>query len=269
MAENAGPVQIPLYSENDSLIRKTFTLIQKTTKIETDWVSESGVILVPGGRAALQEVLRPLGMVKQDGSLWNMSCGVPEYLLGRDCCRRAYLRGEFLICGSMSDPDREYHLEYVCGTEEHAVQIQHVLQKAGLTARVVPRRKYFVVYLKESEDILDLLSRMGAHNALMSMENSRILKDIANDVNRRVNFETSNLVKTATAAEHQIEDIRYIETHGGLGRLPDSLRSAAELRTAHPDATLKELGEMCVPPVGKSGINHRLRRLSQIAASMR
>ena len=245
-----GSVSLPLSLENEGLTRKFMTLMERISAAHTDGPQDA-----PGMRAAT-------------GMPSAMRGEVPGALLRRGCCRRAFLRGMFLACGSMSDPGREYHLEFVCSTQQQGAQVLRTLQKEKLTGRMVPRRKYFVVYLKEAEEIINLLSLMGAHSALMEMENSRILKDIANDVNRRVNFETSNLMKTATAAEHQAEDIRYIGQHGGFSKLPEGLRAVAELRLSHPDATLKELGELCDPPVGKSGVNHRLRRLSQIAAAM-
>ena len=254
-----GGVSLPLSLENEGLTRKLMTLMERISAAHAGGPQDA---VARGG------FLCALGMNAAPGTPSALSGEVPGALLRRGCCRRAFLRGMFLACGSMSDPGREYHLEFVCSTQQQGAQVLRTLQKENLTGRMVPRRKYFVVYLKEAEEIISLLSLMGAHSALMEMENSRILKDIANDVNRRVNFETSNLMKTATAAEHQAEDIRYIEQHGGFGRLPEGLRAVAELRLSHPDATLKELGELCDPPVGKSGVNHRLRRLSQIAAAM-
>ena len=273
-----GGVSLPLSLENEGLTRKLMTLMERISAAHAGgpqdavarggFLCENGVIRAREGTDSWETLLGALGMNAALGTPSALSGEVPGALLRRGCCRRAFLRGMFLACGSMSDPGREYHLEFVCSTQQQGAQVLRTLQKENLTGRMVPRRKYFVVYLKEAEEIISLLSLMGAHSALMEMENSRILKDIANDVNRRVNFETSNLMKTATAAEHQAEDIRYIEQHGGFGRLPEGLRAVAELRLSHPDATLKELGELCDPPVGKSGVNHRLRRLSQIAAAM-
>lgn len=273
-----GSVSLPLSLDNEGMTRKLMALMERMPAVHAGnsqngmvrggFICEDGVIRAREGTDSWSALLDALGMSAVPGSSSALRGEVPGALLRRGCCRRAYLRGMFLACGSMSDPGREYHLEFVCSTQQQGAQVFRTLQKENLTGRMVPRRKYFVVYLKEAEEIISLLSLMGAHSALLEMENSRILKDIANDVNRRVNFETSNLMKTATAAEHQAEDIRYIEQHGGFGRLPEGLRAMAELRLSHPDATLKELGELCDPPVGKSGVNHRLRRLSQIAAVM-
>ena len=130
---------------------------------------------------------------------------------------------------------------------------------------MIQRKKYYVVYLKESEAIVELLNVMEAHVALMNLENLRILKEMRNSINRRVNCEAANITKTVNAASRQIEDILFLKDHYGFDKLPDNLRQMAEIRLEYPEATLKELGEYLDPPVGKSGVNHRLRNLSEIA----
>jgi hypothetical protein len=144
-----------------------------------------------------------------------------------------------------------------------------VLADFDLEARIVIRKKYFVVYFKEGEGIVDLLNIMEAHVALMELENTRILKEMRNSINRRVNCETANIAKTVNAATKQVEDIIYIKEHYGFENLTDNLQQIAEARLANPEATLKELGEMMDPPVGKSGVNHRLRKLGELADKLR
>ncbi len=136
-------------------------------------------------------------------------------------------------------------------------------------AKIVTRKKNQVVYVKEGTHIVDLLNVMGAHEALMNLENVRIVKEMRNSVNRQVNCEMANISKTVNAAVRQIEDIVYIRDHMGLESLPDHLREMALLRLKYPDVPLKELGSYLNPPVGKSGVNHRLRKLSKIAEEMR
>ena len=126
-----------------------------------------------------------------------------------------------------------------------------------------------MVYVKEGAGIVDLLNVMGAHVAMMELENLRIVKEIANSVNRRVNCEAANITKTVNAASRQIEDILYLRDHYGFQNLSESLREMAEIRLEHPEAPLKELGELMDPPVGKSGVNHRLRKLSELAQKLR
>lgn len=185
------------------------------------------------------------------------------------CCKRAFLRGAFLSVGSMSNPEKGYHLEFVCEGVKQAKQIQDTLAVFDVEAKVVARKKYQVVYLKEGEGIVKLLNIMGAHISLMKLENLRILKDMRNSINRRVNCEAANITKTVNAATKQIDDILYIRDHYGFDNLSEHLREIAEVRLDYPDATLKELGEYLVPQVGKSGVNHRLRKLSELADRLR
>ncbi len=190
-------------------------------------------------------------------------------LLQKTCCRRAYLRGVFLMTGSVSDPSKSYHLEIVFQRPEDARMIVHLMDSLGFGARVSKRKGREVVYLKESEQISDLLGAMGATLCLMKLENERILKDIAGNINRQVNFDAANLKKTGVTSKRQREDIEYIERTIGLGTLPATLQQAAALRLEMPDASLQELSEASHPHVGKSGINHRLKKLEAIAGELR
>ena len=189
-------------------------------------------------------------------------------LIQQPCCKRAFLRGAFLASGSMSDPRRAYHFEIVLRTEPLAMQLLDAMGSFDVDAKVVERKGNHVAYVKEATHIVDLLNIMEAHSALMNLENIRIVKEMRNSVNRRVNCETANISKTVGAAVRQMEDILYIRDKKGLESLPDNLREIALLRLEYPDASLKELGTYLSPPVGKSGVNHRLRRISEIAAEM-
>ena len=190
-------------------------------------------------------------------------------LLQQVCCRRAFLRGAFLAGGSISDPNKSYHFEIVCKTLEQAEQLRDIINSFVMEAKIVERKKHQVVYLKEGAQIVDMLNIMEAHVALMNLENVRILKEMRNSVNRKVNCETANISKTVNAAVKQLEDIVFIRDKAGLDSLPDNLREIALLRLENPDAPLKELGTFLDPPVGKSGVNHRLRRISEIAETLR
>ena len=190
-------------------------------------------------------------------------------LLQQVCCRRAFLRGAFLAGGSISDPNKSYHFEIVCKTLEQAEQLRDIINSFAMEAKIVERKKHQVVYLKEGAQIVDMLNIMEAHVALMNLENVRILKEMRNSVNRKVNCETANISKTVNAAVKQVEDITYIRDTAGFDSLPDNLRQMAELRLEYPEAPLKELGTYLDPPVGKSGVNHRLRKISMIADELR
>lgn len=245
-------------SENPVVQKKYFTLLGKTTNM-----SESGACLE---EQDAKEVLVMVKMYKETSAGPTIRMDVVDgLLLQQTCCRRAFIRGAFLASGSMSDPQKNYHFEIVCKTQPQAVQLQEIMKGFAVDAKIVERKKHYVVYLKEGAQIVDMLNVMGAHVALMNLENVRILKEMRNSVNRKVNCETANITKTVSAAVRQVEDIQWIEQTRGLGSLPDSLREIAEVRLEHPDMPLKDLGQMLDPPLGKSGVNHRLRRISEIA----
>ena len=194
---------------------------------------------------------------------------VDNLIVQKSCCRRAFIRGAFLVAGSISDPEKFYHFEIVCATMPKARQLQAIICSFELDAKIVQRKGHYVVYIKEGAQIVDILNVMEAHKALMNLENIRIVREMRNSVNRKVNCETANINKTVNAAVKQIEDIEYLQTHMGLDKLPENLAQIAELRLEQREATLKELGMMLSPQVGKSGVNHRLRRLSEMAEKLR
>ena len=188
-----------------------------------------------------------------------------ESTIKRQCCKRAYSRGSFIAWGTCSNPKKAYHMEFNCPSEKNIKELCEILRAFKLR----PKQNKMRVYLKEGSHIADVLNIMGAHLALMEYENIRIVKDINNKINRQVNFETANLEKTVSAAVQQVEDIKFIAESVGLGFMTESLETIARLRLDHTDATLKEIGQMLSPPIGKSGVNHRLRKISAIAASLR
>lgn len=249
--DEKGRYTIGFQTENEPVVRKGFTLLKKTYNIDTD---------VAISEEQMQALLSKIGNLDEPAS---------SLLIKNSCCQRAFLRGAFLCIGSMSDPRKGYHLEFVCTDEKKARQLQQLMQGFDIEAKIVLRKKYFVVYLKEGSEIVDLLNVCEAHVALMELENLRILKEMRNSINRRVNCETANITKTVTASARQIEDIEYLRDHYGLQRLTANLREMAEVRLEYPDAPLKELGGYLEPPVGKSGVNHRLRKLSELADSIR
>ena len=189
--------------------------------------------------------------------------------LEKTCCKRAFIRGAFMASGSMSDPNKAYHFEIVCRTPEQASRLQELMREFETEPKIVERKNYYVVYLKDGSQIVDMLNVMEAYISLMNLENVRILKEMRNTVNRKVNCETANISKTVNAAVKQIADIELIRDTEGLDSLPLPLREMAQVRLEHPEAPLKDLGKYLDPPVGKSGINHRLRKLAQIADTIR
>ena len=197
------------------------------------------------------------------------NCVADSRLLLRNCCRRAFVRGCFLASGSISAPQKGYHFEIVCPDVRKAEQLQVVIRSFSVDAKIVQRKKSYVVYVKEGAQIVDMLAVMEANVALMDLENIRILKEMRNTVNRKLNCEAANINKTVSAAEKQIDDIRYIEETKGLDKLPEGLKDMALTILTIPEAALKELGALLQNPVGKSGVNHRLRKLSEMAEEIR
>ena len=182
---------------------------------------------------------------------------------------KGLIRDAFLRSGSISDPEKFYHLEIVFVTLEEAEAIKKLLENFDLDAKIVERKGHYVVYLKEGAQIADMLRIMEAPLALMEFENIRIVKEMRNSINRQVNCEAANLGKTISAAVKQVEDIKFIISKVGLENLPESLAETAKKRLEYPEATLKELGELMDPPLGKSGVNHRLKHLSELAEDLR
>lgn len=182
---------------------------------------------------------------------------------------KGLIRDAFLRSGSISDPEKFYHLEIVFSSEEEAKTIQKMLEDFKLDAKIVERKGHYVVYLKEGSQIADMLRIMEAPLALMEFENVRIVKEMRNSINRQVNCEAANLGKTISAAVKQVEDIKFICSKVGLENIPEGLAETAKKRLEHPEATLKELGEFMDPPLGKSGVNHRLKKLSELAEDLR
>ena len=276
MIDSRGRYSLKIHTENLSVARKCFTLLTKTFNIRTDIAirtnrmkgSVSYYIVVKEHDAALR-ILQATKLIDQYGEVEEELSVVRNIVIQETCCKRAFIRGAFLASGSMSDPEKSYHFEIVCATREKAEQIQKIMKCFELDGKIVLRKKSFVVYLKEGSQIADVLNVMEAHVALMEFENVRILKDMRNTVNRKVNCETANINKTVSAAVKQIDDIRYIQETKGLDKLPEGLKDMALTRLTYPEASLKELGSLLNPPVGKSGVNHRLRKLSEMAEELR
>ena len=190
-------------------------------------------------------------------------------LVQQTCCKRAFIRGAFMAAGSISDPNKSYHFEIVCNDMRQAEHLRDMMNSFDVDAKIVQRKRTYVVYLKEGSQIVDILNVMEAHVALMELENVRIVKEMRNSVNRKVNCETANINKTVSAAVRQMEDITYIRDQIGFDKLPEGLRDVALTRLENPEVALKELGQLMANPLGKSGVNHRLRKLSEIAQQLR
>lgn len=268
---------IKIHTENIAVARKYFTLLKKTFQINTEVSIRQNAYLKKGRTYTVtirehedaMRVLKATRLIDEHQEIGENLSVVGNLVVQQLCCKRAFIRGAFLATGSISDPEKSYHFEIVCATMEKAEQLQEIVAAFDIEAKIIQRKKYFVVYIKEGSQIVDILNVMEAHTALMNLENVRILKEMRNSVNRKVNCETANINKTVSAAVKQLEDIIYIRDTVGFGILPEGLEEIALKRLEQPEATLKELGAMLNPPVGKSGVNHRLRKISLIAESLR
>lgn len=264
ITENPAIARWIFKSLKDSFDIHSKLLVKKSNSLKKNNIY---MVLIPED-VDVRGLLEQLGIVEREG-LFNINYGIPDDIISDEESRRAYIRGAFLGGGSISNPEKTYHLEFVTHDYDYATALSKLINSYKLNSKVIQRKNSFVIYLKEGEQIVDLLNIIGAHSALLELENIRIMKEMRNNVNRIVNCETANLSKTVNAAVRQVESIKLIESEIGLDRLPKNLKEVARLRLAYPDESLKELGAMLNPPVGKSGINHRLRRIEKIADELR
>lgn len=268
---------VRIQTENAAVAKKYFTLIKEAFAVRPEVTTRQSrnlkkswmyILTIPTPEDSFR-ILQAVHLVDDTGDI-NENLSVSDNLIiQKSCCRRAFLRGAFLAAGSISDPEKSYHYEIVCTARPKAEQLRELICTFDIDAKIVQRKKYYVVYVKEGAMIVDALNVMEAYVSLMKLENIRILKEMRNSVNRKVNCETANINKTVSAAVRQLDDIKFIQAHAGLESLPEGLCEMAQLRLDHPDASLKELGMMLSPPVGKSGVNHRLRKISDIANDLR
>ena len=246
-----------LHAETDELKRKVFTLIKKAFNILIDFVP-------------IRSKKRCFAFLNSGDDIGVISDGIrAKKLLERQCCRRSFLRGAFLSVGTICSPDKYYRLEFVCRDPDNANRVFDVLGEEGIEPRISEREGSFIVYLQDAETISFFLGITGANSAVLEFENTRVTREVRGAVQRKVNCETSNLRKTVNASCRQIEDIEFIKREELFEGLPEQLKEIAELRISNPEASLSELGQMLVPPLGRSGVSKRLKRLEKEAEEIR
>jgi DNA-binding protein WhiA len=266
-------VVLDISTENAAIARRIYSLLKKHYDVHVELLVRKKmrlkknnvyIVRIPAG---VQEILSELKIVSE-GFMFNL--GIDKDIIRKPCCKRSYLRGAFLAGGSVNNPEgSSYHLEISSMYQEHCEALVDLANKFDLNARCIERKKGFIFYIKEGEKIIELLNIVGAHQALFKFEDVRIMRDMRNSVNRIVNCETANLNKTIGAAVRQIENIKLLQREVGLDSLPDKLREVAEIRLQHPDMNLTEVGEMLKGKVSKSGVNHRLRKIDELAEKIR
>lgn len=269
-------INIKISTELNSIARRIFKVLKKDFGIETTisvnknqmLKRNNSYVLTVTSENGAEDLLKKLGILERREGFFPSHC-VPEEVFNDDELKKSYLRGAFLGGGSVSDPEKNYHLEFVTNNEDYASSLRDLINSMGFNSKIVARKNSFVVYLKESEQISDLLSVIGAYQALLSLQSTKIVKEMRNNVNRIVNCETANLSKTIDTAVRQVESIKLIQNKIGIRKLPKNLQEIAILRLEHEDKSLKELGEMLNPPISKSGVNHRLKKIEQIANDLK
>ena len=269
--------KIRVKTETQPTAEKIKKLLWKTFKVDVDIstrenayskVGRTYTLLVGDHQQALK-ILQATKLINENNEIGENFSITNNIVIMKDCCKRAFIRGALKAGGSISDPNKSYHFEIKCNSEKKAKQLIELLENYNIDGKMVARKGGYVVYIKEGEGIVDVLNVMEAHVSLMEMENVRILKGMSNYYNRQVNCETANIKKTVATSVRQIDDIDFIIQNKGIDYLPEKLQDIAWVRKENPDASLQELGEMLDPPLGKSGVNHRLRKICQIAQELR
>jgi DNA-binding protein WhiA len=269
-------INFQITTENPAIARLIFKLLKEhfliharlLVKRSNSLKKKNVYVVIITEEMGVKDLLKQVAVL-EDENFFSIDYTIPERLIDAEECRRKYIRGAFLGGGSISNPEKNYHVEFVTHDSDYAEELCTLINSYGLLSKIIQRKSSFVIYIKEGEQIVDLLNIIGAHNSLLFLENVRIMKEMRNNVNRLVNCETANLSKTVNASVRQVESIKLIQRELGFQRLPKNLREIAELRLDYPDESLKELGAILEPPVGKSGINHRLRRIEKIAEELR
>ncbi|QPC47453.1 DNA-binding protein WhiA [Mangrovibacillus cuniculi] len=265
---------VDVQTENAAIARRIYTLIKRSYFVQVELLVRKKMRLKKNNvyivrlKEQARDILEDLHIL---GEGFTFVHNISAKLVQKKCCKRSYLRGAFLAGGSVNNPETSsYHLEIFSLYHEHNEALRELMNSFGLNSKTLERKKGFITYLKEAEKITEFLTIIGAHSALLRFEDVRIVRDMRNSVNRLVNCETANLNKTIGAALRQVENIKFIERSVGLQVLPEKLREIAELRVNYQDVTLAELGEMVQgTKISKSGINHRLRKIDDIAEKLR
>lgn len=273
MQISSQKITLDVPTENAAIARRIYVLLKKSFQLHTELLVRKKMRLKKNNiyivriTSQVQEMLKKLKIVSEG---YSFKPEIDEGIIRKSCCERAYLRGAFLAGGSVNNPEgTSYHLEVATIYEEYCKSLCQLANRYELNARFIERKKGFILYLKEGEKIIEFLNIIGAHQALLKFEDVRIMKDMRNSVNRIVNCETANLNKTIGAAVRQIDNIRFLEKEVGLHNLPEKLQEVAEIRLKYPDLNLKEVGDMLHGNVSKSEVNHRLRKIDEIAEKYR
>lgn len=272
-----GKFKIAMITSNLAVVRHYKTLIKNYFSVDMEIEMEKGGSLEKGSTYILsidsdnlsEQILRETGILMVKEGMNFISDGIYEGLIKTKCCRKSYLRGAFLAAGTVSNPEKGYHFEIATGTEALAKDVRKLFNSfTDINAKVIKRKKGYGVYLKAREQIRDMLAIMGASNQFFEFDNVLMMKDIISKTHRENNLDNANIDKALKAAEIQIKNIKKIEEKRGLDFLSPKLKEAAEARLENPDLGIEDLGRIMEPPLSKSGINNRLRKIEEIAKGL-
>lgn len=270
-----GRYAVTVTATDAPIVRRFFALLKKHWGVTGEIRTLSGGSLSAQTRYQLAvpqaDSLRLLESMEllDEASLFGVRQVPAASTVRYSCCRKAFVRAAFMMCGEINPPERGYHIEIAAPNEEIAQYLAEQMNYFGINVKITCRKSKFVLYLNQAEAISDTLALMGAPQAMLTLENARVAREVRNRVNRQMNCDASNINRAVNAAEAQIRDILFIDAELGLDKLPRTLREMAQARVNNPETALSELGELLEPPIGKSGVNARLRRLSEIAAKLR
>lgn len=260
--------RVTVATETGAVARTVIGLTHSVLGLKTELTARRSVLhkvrnylITLPEQPGLDKALVLLGILDRSG---NLIAGVPRHIVARPCCRTAFLRGALIAGGFVADPRGDLHLEIAVTGEELARDLAGLIGQVGVRARVNRRRSVYAVYLKSAEDICQLLRAVGAERSVADIEGARAMKSVKNDVNRKVNAEVANQSRTAGAAQHQMELIARVDALGLRDSLPEALRAFCDLRAAHPDLSLRDLGQVADPPLSKSALYHRVLRLEKL-----
>lgn len=259
-----SPTSIRIVTESRDFAQRLPKLFQKAFSLKFDQTPETEQgkqIFSMDDPRKLHRIYDVFGLEAATTVALQVNLGILE----EDCCRVAFLRGAFMAGGSVTDPEKRYHLELATSHLRVSREVKHLMEEVGFAPKCVTRAGSHVLYFKQSDQIEDFLTTLGAPVCAMGIMEAKVEKDLRNGVNRRVNCETANLGKAVDAAQEQLAAIRRLKERGLYEELPQKLKETAQLRQDHPEATLLELSQMQDPPVSKSAINHRMRKLLDLS----
>ena len=263
-----GHYRLQVATETGAVARTMIGLTHRVLKLETEFTVRKSVLhrtrnylIVLPDQPDLEKALVLLGILDAKGSLVT---GIPHHLTDRECCRRSYVRGALVAGGFVADPKGDFHLEIAVQGEQFAHELADLVCSLGVRARVNPRRGSYAVYLKSADDICRLLEILDAPQALADIRDARAVKSVKNEVNRQVNAEIANQSRSVGASQRQLEDIRRAEELGLRGNMSPAIEEFCDLREAHPELSLRDLGELADPPLSKSALYHRALRLEKL-----